>query len=202
MDAPQAQSLLSKTTTATVASRSVCICGCCISLPWNARFLSLSCLCRYLLHSLSIFLLSALSTRTTSLTRHVSTHHPSFYLYRLLLNTPAYTEHINNCNLFQHTKQKQEQHIKHMSGLKNSPFGKRLRASQHDTDDEAPLRNKPRVNPIFGVANLSTPSLDSRSVTDESAGPSSPVSRAAKEYSDRCVKLHDMVELGLNKMGL
>ena len=74
-----------------------------------------------------------------------------------------------------------------MSGLKHSPFGKRLRAPHPDTDydDEGPARNKPRVNPIFGVANISTPSLDSRSVTDESTVPSSPETRANKDYSDR-----------------
>ncbi|KAH8110537.1 WD40 repeat-like protein [Phellopilus nigrolimitatus] len=78
-----------------------------------------------------------------------------------------------------------------MSGLKNSPFGKRLRGSAHDTDndDDAPVRNRPRVNPIFGVANLSTPSLDSRS-TDESAGPSSPELRP-KDYNDRFVPSRD-----------
>ena len=72
-----------------------------------------------------------------------------------------------------------------MSSLKNSPFGKRLRAPQPDTDldDDAPLRNRQRVNPIFGVANISTPSLDSRS-TDDSAGPSSPELRP-KDYNDR-----------------
>lgn len=76
-----------------------------------------------------------------------------------------------------------------MSGLKSSPFGKRLRATHQDTDDEGPARNRPRVNPIFGVANISTPSLDSHSVTDESAGPSSPESRAIKDYGDRHVVL-------------
>ncbi|EJD08195.1 WD40 repeat-like protein [Fomitiporia mediterranea MF3/22] len=80
-----------------------------------------------------------------------------------------------------------------MSGLKNSPFGKRLRAPHPDTDidddRDAPARNKPRVNPIFGVSNLSTPSLDSRS-TDESAGPSSPELRP-KDYNDRFVPSRD-----------
>ncbi|KAI5116536.1 hypothetical protein M0805_009047 [Coniferiporia weirii] len=78
-----------------------------------------------------------------------------------------------------------------MSGLKNSPFGKRLRATHQDieNDDEAPVRNRPRVNPIFGVSNLSTPSLDSRS-TDESAGPSSPELRP-KDYNDRFVPSRD-----------
>ncbi|KAL5512582.1 hypothetical protein ACEPAG_3235 [Sanghuangporus baumii] len=78
-----------------------------------------------------------------------------------------------------------------MSGLKHSPFGKRLRAPHPDTDcdDEGPARNKPRVNPIFGVSNLSTPSLDSRS-TDESAGPSSPELRP-KDYNDRFVPSRD-----------
>ncbi|OBZ69806.1 hypothetical protein A0H81_10151 [Grifola frondosa] len=59
-----------------------------------------------------------------------------------------------------------------MSGLKNSPFGKRLRAHHHETEDDGPRRNRPRVNPIFGVAPATTPSLDSRPTTSESATPS------------------------------
>jgi cell division cycle 20-like protein 1, cofactor of APC complex len=85
-----------------------------------------------------------------------------------------------------------------MSGLKNSPFGKRLRASHQDTDDEAPKRNRPRINPIFGVAsaNSSTPSLDysSRPTTsDSSGGPESPVDhpRVARDYGDRFVPSRD-----------
>lgn len=84
-----------------------------------------------------------------------------------------------------------------MSGLKNSPFGKRLRASHQDTDDEAPRRNRPRVNPIFGVASsssTSTPSLDSRhNTSDSSGGPESPIEipRIARDYGDRFVPSRD-----------
>jgi cell division cycle 20-like protein 1 (cofactor of APC complex) len=85
-----------------------------------------------------------------------------------------------------------------MSGLKNSPFGKRLRASHQDTDDEAPRRNRPRINPIFGVASASasTPSLDSSSrptTGDSSGGPESPIDlpRFARDYGDRFVPSRD-----------
>lgn len=95
-----------------------------------------------------------------------------------------------------------------MSGLKNSPFGKRLRASHQDTDDEAPRRNRPRINPIFGVTPVSTtaastPSLDSsRPTTSESStGPESPLEkqqpqqpsqpRIARDYGDRFVPSRD-----------
>ncbi|GLB37887.1 putative anaphase-promoting complex subunit 4 WD40 domain containing protein [Lyophyllum shimeji] len=81
-----------------------------------------------------------------------------------------------------------------MSGLKNSPFGKRLRAAQQDHDDEAPRRNRPRVNPIFGVAPTSTPSLDSRPNTSSSSGgPESPVDipRVTRDYGDRFVPSRD-----------
>lgn len=87
-----------------------------------------------------------------------------------------------------------------MSGLKNSPFGKRLRASHQETDDEAPRRNRPRINPIFGVAPAtrstptSTPPLDPRPNTSESSGgPESPVElpRIARDYGDRFVPSRD-----------
>lgn len=94
-----------------------------------------------------------------------------------------------------------------MSGLKNSPFGKRLRASHQDTEDEAPRRNRPRINPIFGISAPSTsttgtPSLDSsRPTTSESssAGPESPLEqpqqpqqpRIARDYGDRFVPSRD-----------
>ncbi|KAJ3789335.1 WD40 repeat-like protein [Lentinula aff. detonsa] len=84
-----------------------------------------------------------------------------------------------------------------MSGLKNSPFGKRLRASQQETDDDTPRRNRPRINPIFGVspAGSATPSLDSRPTTssDSSGGPDSPVDppRIARDYGDRFVPSRD-----------
>ncbi len=77
-----------------------------------------------------------------------------------------------------------------MSGLKNSPFGKRLRATQQDADEEGPRRSRPRTNPVFGVASASTPSLDtSRPTTSESGGPESPTElhRPNKDYGDRFV---------------
>ncbi|OCH89426.1 WD40 repeat-like protein [Obba rivulosa] len=78
-----------------------------------------------------------------------------------------------------------------MSGLKNSLFGKRLRATHHDTDDDGPRRNRPRVNPIFGVASTPTPSLDSRPTTSDSGGPDSPVDRGPRDYGDRFVPSRD-----------
>lgn len=81
-----------------------------------------------------------------------------------------------------------------MSGLKNSPFGKRLRATQQDVDEEGPRRSRPRTNPIFGVAPASTPSLDSsRPSTSESGGPESPTElhRPNKDYGDRFVPSRD-----------
>ncbi|KAF8885972.1 WD40 repeat-like protein [Infundibulicybe gibba] len=83
-----------------------------------------------------------------------------------------------------------------MSGLKNSPFGKRLRASHQDKDDDAPRRTRPRVGPVFGLslASASTPSLDSWTATsDGSGGPASPVDvpRMSREYGDRFVPSRD-----------
>ncbi|KAF8260334.1 WD40-repeat-containing domain protein [Lactarius quietus] len=85
-----------------------------------------------------------------------------------------------------------------MSGLKNSPFGKRLRATQQDPDEEGPRRSRPRTNPIFGVAPVSTPSLDSsRPSTSESAGPESPTElhRHNKDYGDRFIPSRDAGDL-------
>jgi hypothetical protein len=85
-----------------------------------------------------------------------------------------------------------------MSGLKNSPFGKRLRATQQDPDEEGPRRSRPRTNPIFGVAPASTPSLDSsRPSTRESPGPESPTElhRPNKDYGDRFVPSRDAGDL-------
>ena len=85
-----------------------------------------------------------------------------------------------------------------MSGLKNSPFGKRLRANQQDPDEEGPRRSRPRTNPIFGVAPASTPSLDSsRPSTSESAGPESPTElhRHNKDYGDRFIPSRDAGDL-------
>ena len=78
-----------------------------------------------------------------------------------------------------------------MSGLKNSPFGKRLRASQQDFDDDGHRRNRPRTTiPYFGVASTSTPSLvdSSRPATSE-RGTDTPDAR--KEYGDRFVPSRD-----------
>ncbi|KAF8491463.1 WD40 repeat-like protein [Russula emetica] len=85
-----------------------------------------------------------------------------------------------------------------MSGLKNSPFGKRLRATQQDVDEEGPRRSRPRTNPVFGVAPASTPSLDtSRPTTSESGGPESPTElhRPNKDYGDRFVPSRDAGDL-------
>lgn len=77
-----------------------------------------------------------------------------------------------------------------MSGLKNSPFGKRLRASHQDEDGHR--RNRQRTtNSLFNLATGSTPSLDSGN-TSESGGPDSPVeTRSLKEYGDRFVPSRD-----------
>ncbi|TFK71072.1 WD40 repeat-like protein [Pluteus cervinus] len=105
-----------------------------------------------------------------------------------------------------------------MSGLKNSFFGKRLRATQQETDDESlPRRTRPRVIPMHtggtpitgttpgsssaaasGSGLGSTPSLDSRPTTSEgSGGPESPseVHRQQKEYGDRFVPSRDAGDL-------
>ncbi|KAH9962478.1 WD40 repeat-like protein [Russula compacta] len=85
-----------------------------------------------------------------------------------------------------------------MSGLKNSPFGKRLRATQQDPEEEGPRRSRPRTNPVFGVAPASTPSLDSsRPSTSESGGPESPTElhRPNKDYGDRFVPSRDAGDL-------
>ncbi|KAJ8082500.1 substrate-specific activator of APC-dependent proteolysis [Marasmius tenuissimus] len=84
-----------------------------------------------------------------------------------------------------------------MSGLKNSPFGKRLRASHQETDERSPRRNRPRINPIFGVgpssASSSTPSLDSKAGSSESSGSESPIElpRINRDYGDRFVPSRD-----------
>ncbi len=85
-----------------------------------------------------------------------------------------------------------------MSGLKNSPFGKRLRATQQDVDEEGPRRSRPRTNPVFGGAPASTPSLDtSRPTMSESGGPESPTElhRPNKDYGDRFVPSRDAGDL-------
>ncbi|KAI0061882.1 WD40 repeat-like protein [Artomyces pyxidatus] len=80
-----------------------------------------------------------------------------------------------------------------MSGLKNSPFGKRLRATQQDTEDEGPRRNRPRTTPVFGAVPPPTPSLDSsHPTTSDSSSPESPGEpRPTKDYGDRFVPSRD-----------
>jgi cell division cycle 20-like protein 1, cofactor of APC complex len=96
-----------------------------------------------------------------------------------------------------------------MSGLKNSPFGKRLRASRHDlSDDEGPLRNRPRVNPIFGVSGSSTPSLEFSSTTALSESsvfsdgtPSAsemPHVSTGQDYGDRFVPSRDIGDMRMS----
>ena len=75
-----------------------------------------------------------------------------------------------------------------MSGLKNSPFGKRVRATQMD-EDERP-RTRPRINAMFpGNTGPSTPSSDD-SYHRNIAGPS-----IVKEYGDRFVPARDAGDL-------
>lgn len=84
-----------------------------------------------------------------------------------------------------------------MSGLKNSPFGKRLRAAQQDNDEDGGhRRNRPKIIPLFGG---STPSLDSSlSTTSDSTPDESPprprrdsLREREKEYGDRFVPNRD-----------
>ena len=86
-----------------------------------------------------------------------------------------------------------------MSGLKNSPFGKRLRAAHQDNDDEPPRRNRQRVNPAFALtpptaAPVLIPSLNySQLTTSDTPGPDSPEhpARAHGGYGDRFVPSRD-----------
>ncbi|KAI6094769.1 hypothetical protein F5141DRAFT_1166046 [Pisolithus sp. B1] len=77
-----------------------------------------------------------------------------------------------------------------MFALKNSPFGKRLRAFETE-DNEAPRRIEPR---IFG---LNTPSLEARptvatphTTRSDSTGPDSPLDSCPTNYGDRFVPTH------------
>lgn len=81
-----------------------------------------------------------------------------------------------------------------MSGLKNSPFGKRLRASHQEVDEDGPRRNRPRVNQIFRVTPTPTPSLDSRPTTSDSGTSESP----PKDYGDRFVPSRDAGDMRTN----
>jgi len=86
-----------------------------------------------------------------------------------------------------------------MSGLKNSPFGKRLRAAHQDTDDDTPRRNRQRVNSAFALtppatAPVAIPALSFSQLTaSDTPGPESPEhpSRAHREYGDRFVPTRD-----------
>jgi cell division cycle 20-like protein 1, cofactor of APC complex len=63
-----------------------------------------------------------------------------------------------------------------MSALRNSPYGKRLRASRHDEVDEdhdEPRRGRQRVNPIFGLGSLMPLSLPSEDDVSSAAWSSS-----------------------------
>ncbi|KZV72692.1 WD40 repeat-like protein [Peniophora sp. CONT] len=80
-----------------------------------------------------------------------------------------------------------------MSGLKNSPFGKRVRATQQDEDDrDSRPRTRPRINAMF--TGPSTPSSDDSMNTNmyrqSVAGPS-----IVKEYGDRFVPARDAGDL-------
>ena len=70
-----------------------------------------------------------------------------------------------------------------MSGLKNSPFGKRLRASHREPalttaavtdDDSAGSRSTPPFNPIFGISSTPSLSLDSSSTLTDNGASDSP----------------------------
>lgn len=74
-----------------------------------------------------------------------------------------------------------------MSGLKNSPFGKRLRGA----DEDSPRKNRSRFHPAFPIPSGSTPSLDSRTGTSEGATPESPERGAHRDYGDRFVPSRD-----------
>jgi cell division cycle 20-like protein 1 (cofactor of APC complex) len=72
-----------------------------------------------------------------------------------------------------------------MSGLKHSPFGKRLRASQQDS----PRRRRQRFLPS------STPSLAPNATSDpSSAGPDTPLARS-RDYGDRFVPSRDVGDM-------
>lgn len=86
-----------------------------------------------------------------------------------------------------------------MAGLKNSPFGKRLRATTQDKEDDASKRTRPR-NPLYGLAQatVSTPSmLDSaRLGPSESLGSDSPAEqRNYRDYGDRYVPSRDVGDM-------
>ena len=74
-----------------------------------------------------------------------------------------------------------------MAGLKNSPFGKRLRGA----DEDSPRKNRTRFHPVFPAASASTPSLDSRPGTSDGATPESPERNAHRDYGDRFVPSRD-----------
>lgn len=78
--------------------------------------------------------------------------------------------------------------------MKNSPFGKRLRASHRGEDDDgSPRKTRQRTNPVFGIGpanpSTSTSSLDSRAGTSESTF--TPQSPRRQDYGDRFVPSRD-----------
>ncbi|TFK95747.1 WD40 repeat-like protein [Pterulicium gracile] len=98
-----------------------------------------------------------------------------------------------------------------MSGLRNSPFGKRLRASQvddnngDDLDAQGHRRNRPRINPIFGGAaassSASTPPLDSAGSGSSNSDsffdslPKHGARQTPKDYGDRFVPSRESGDL-------
>lgn len=83
-----------------------------------------------------------------------------------------------------------------MSSLKNSPFGKRLRGPQLDSEDE-PRRIRQRINPMFASssASASTPSLLDSSRPTSSTSESLPSLSREPEYRDRFVPARDQGDL-------
>ena len=89
--------------------------------------------------------------------------------------------------------------VRAMFGLKNSPFGERLRAAHQDADNDTPCRNRQRVHPAFvptlpPAPPVSIPALSYSQLTaSDTPGPDSPEhpSRARREYGDRFVPSRD-----------
>lgn len=106
------------------------------------------------LHSLVPRIFSSLLLQQTALLAGIQTSYAS---YRLTRNSESTRQQSRTPRTTQDGNKLQTRHQTRsaqcfiMSGLKNSPFGKRLRASHQDTDDDAPRRNRPRINPIFGL---------------------------------------------------
>ncbi|KAH6910187.1 quinon protein alcohol dehydrogenase-like superfamily [Coprinopsis sp. MPI-PUGE-AT-0042] len=77
-----------------------------------------------------------------------------------------------------------------MSGMKNSPFGKRLRASHREDDDggSPTKKNRQRVNPVFGVGPAD-PSSSAATPTSENTFISQ--TPRHRDYGDRFVPSRD-----------